>query len=253
MIYDLQKASVTKRVSAFLLDFIVLLIIATLFAYLTSVIVGYDKYVNDYDTYQKVYEQEYGVSFDITEEEYNDFDAESKDSYDKARKAFLADKDVLSCYNNMVLIAISVISLSVLLSYFIVDFVAPLVFKNGQTLGKKIFGIAVMRTEGIKVQPISLFIRTIFGKFAIETMIPLYTLIMLMFQQASSTNILLVLGICVVEIIVFFASKTNSLIHDVLSDTVAVDLSTQMIFDSKEDLLAYKEKIHAQEVKNEEY
>lgn len=253
MIYDLQKASVTKRISAFLLDFIVLLIIATLFAYLTSVVVGYDKYVNDYDTYQKAYEQEYGVSFDITEEEYNELDDLSKDSYDNARKAFLADKDVLNCYNNMVLIAISIISLSVLLAYVIVEFVAPLIFKNGQTLGKKIFGIAVMRTEGIKAQPVSLFIRTIFGKFAIETMIPLYTLIMLMFQQASAMNILLVAGIWLVELIVFFASKTNSLIHDILSDTVVVDLSTQMIFDTKEDLLAYKEKLHAETVKSEAY
>ena len=87
MIYDLQKASALKRFSAFLLDIIVLAIIATLFCYIISVITGYDGYVNKYKGYQKQYEQEYGVSFDITEKDFNEME--------EARTAFIKDKAVV--------------------------------------------------------------------------------------------------------------------------------------------------------------
>ena len=44
MIYDLQRASMMKRISAWLLDTILLCIAATLMAYLLSAAFGYDGY-----------------------------------------------------------------------------------------------------------------------------------------------------------------------------------------------------------------
>ena len=48
-------------------------------------------------------------------------------------------------------------------------------------------------------------------------------------------------------------AKTNSGIHDMLASTVVVDLASQMIFDSPEDVLEYKTKIHEEEVKHAKY
>ena len=44
MIYDLQRASMWKRISAWLLDAILLCIVATLMAFLLSTALNYDKY-----------------------------------------------------------------------------------------------------------------------------------------------------------------------------------------------------------------
>ena len=70
MIFDLQKASMWKRASAFLFDFILLVIAVAGFAFLLSTVLDFDKHnaaLND--AYAK-YEAEYGVVFDISQEEF---------------------------------------------------------------------------------------------------------------------------------------------------------------------------------------
>ena len=44
MVGDIQKASMLKRISAFILDLIAIAIIATLFSYLISLISGFDSW-----------------------------------------------------------------------------------------------------------------------------------------------------------------------------------------------------------------
>ena len=44
MIYDLQRASMWKRISAWLLDAILLCIVTTLMAFLLSIALNYDSY-----------------------------------------------------------------------------------------------------------------------------------------------------------------------------------------------------------------
>ena len=58
----------------------------------------------------------------------------------------------------------------------------PLKLGNGQTIGKKVFGIGVMRVDGVQLTTIQLFIRTILGKFTLETMIPVYIVLMIFFN-----------------------------------------------------------------------
>ncbi len=245
MIYDLQKASALKRFSAFLLDIIVLAIIATLFCYIISVITGYDGYVNKYKGYQKQYEQEYGVSFDITEKDFNEME--------DARTAFIKDKAVVECYGKIVDLTIAIFSIGIFLAFIASEFVIPLLLKNGQTIGKKLFSIAVMQTNSVRISSISLFTRTVFGKYAIETMVPLYVVIMLWFSKADLFTVLLLFALIIAQIVIYFVTKTNSLLHDLLSDTVVVDMSSQMIFESKEALMEYKNARHLEEVNNSSY
>ena len=46
----------------------------------------------------------------------------------------------------------------------------------------------------------------------------------------------------------FFVTRTNSCIHDRLAMTVVVDMASQMIFETPEDLLEFKKKEHAGQV-----
>lgn len=253
MIYDLQKASALKRFSAFLLDIIVLAIIATLFCYIISVITGYDGYVNKYKGYQKQYEQEYGVSFNITEKDFIEMEDAQKTKLKEAHTAFKKDKAVVECYGKIVDLTIAIFSFGIFLAFIASEFVIPLLLKNGQTIGKKLFSIAVMQTNSVRISSISLFTRTVFGKYAIETMVPLYVVIMLWFSKADLFTVLLLFALIIAQIVIYFVTKTNSLLHDLLSDTVVVDMSSQMIFESKEALMEYKNARHLEEVNNSSY
>ena len=50
------------------------------------------------------------------------------------------------------------------------------------------------------------------------------------------------------QIVLICATKARTPIHDMLAQTVTVDMASQMIFDTPEELLAYKQKIHAEMV-----
>ena len=66
-------------------------------------------------------------------------------------------------------------------------------------------------------------------------------------------GILLLAVILVAEIVLMIRSRTNATIHDYMSATVAVDMASQMIFDSPEALMAYNRQVHAEEVRKQIY
>ena len=253
MMLDLQKASVLKRVSAFLLDIILLLILITGFAFVLSLATGYDGYNERLEVVEQAYEEKFGVSFDISEEEYNKMTEDQRKYFDEAYAEFAKDEDALYLYNMQFNLILMISTVSILLAYVVLELILPLVFKNGQTVGKKIFGIALMHTNGVRLSTLALFVRTVLGKFTLETMIPVYIFIMAVFGTLGLTGTIMLLLILVLQIGVILITKTNSCIHDLLANTVAVDLSSQMIFDSVDAMNEYKKKIHAEQVKNADY
>lgn len=249
----LQKASLGKRLIAAIFDGITLSILAVGMATLLSLAFGYDGYMNTVNDAYARYEQEYGVEFNITQQEYEEMTEEQKAQYEAANKAISADSDVVYAYNMLINLTLLILTFSVLISVAAVEFVVPLLFGNGQTLGKKIFGIAVIHTESIKARNVQLFVRAILGKFALEIMIPLSIVLMIFFNSIGVISIAVLLILLVVQLICFFSSRTNSLLHDVLAGTVTVDLASQRIFENRQQLLEYKKALHAEEVSKSEY
>lgn len=253
MIYDLQKASMLKRISAYILDLILLVILVTGCAALLSSVLHYDSYSDSLLDYYTKYETEYGTSFDYSEEDYNALPAEDQQKYDDAYAALIADEDAMYVYNMLINLTLLMLSISILVSYAVLEFIVPLLFKNGQTVGKKVFGVAVMRTGGVKISTVSLFIRTFLGKFAIETMVPVLLLMMIFLNAIGVVGPAIILALLVVEVVLMVVTRTNSTIHDILSDTVTVDLSSQLIFGSEEELLEYKKKAAAEKAARQDY
>lgn len=253
MIYDLQKASLLKRASAWLLDVILLVVLACGFGMVMSSVLDYDAQSETLFGYYEKYEKQYGVDFDATAEELEKMTQEQKDRFNAASEALLKDPEVLQAYNMVVSMSLVILSASVLLSYLCMEFAVPLLLKNGQTIGKKIFGIALMRADGVRLTPFMLFVRTVLGKYTIETMIPLMAMAMLLLGTMGGVALTVLLVLVVCEVVLMIRSKTNSTIHDYMSATVAVDLSSQMIFDTPEDLMAYRKQVHAEHVKKETY
>lgn len=242
-----------KRISAFLLDFILLGITVVGFAFLISTMVGFDKHNTALDNAYAKYEAEYGIVFDITEEEYIQMSEAELQAWNDAYNALIKDQNAMYSYNMVVNLTLVISTLAILLAYLVLEFVVPIKLGNGQTLGKKIFGVAVMRTDGVKVTAPLMFIRTILGKFTIETMIPVLICVMIFFNMIGIVGMLILGLILLLQIILMIATYTNSCIHDVLAKTVAVDLASQMIFENEEEMIAYKNKVHAEKVARQTY
>ena len=253
MIYDLQKAGMWKRISAFLFDNILLLVAIVGIAALLSTMLGYGKYSDTLNAAYEKYETQYGITFNTTQEQYNAMTEAEKANYDAAYDALTADEEAMYAYSMMVNLMLVILSGAILLAMFIFEFAVPMLFGNGQTLGKKIFGIAIMRTDGVKVSGPLMFIRTILGKFTIETMIPVIILFMMFLGTIGIIGPFIFIVLLVLQCIMLVMSKSGRLIHDYLAKTVAVDMSSQMIFDTVEEMLEYKKSVAAEKAAKQDY
>lgn len=251
MIYDLQKASILKRISAGILDFIIVLIIATGAFFLLSSIFNYDELTLELNEHYERYEETYGMNFrELTTEQISNFTEEEKTIYEIASTEFAKDEQVIATLSRILSTTLLILTFGILLAILIVEFFVPLFFKNGQTLGKKMFGICVMMDNGVKIKTLPLFIRTVLGKFTIETMIVVYAAVMLYFGQLNIFVLFLVIAVLLINLILIIVNPKNLLIHDAMSYTVVVDKASQMIFNSEEELIKYKEEIAAKNAKS---
>ena len=242
MMFDLQKANMGKRISAFVFDLIITLTLTVAFGTIISLVTRYDYHYKTCLGIIEAYESKYDISYYIDENEYTSLSEEGKQNYDALCTAIGTDEEFLRhnhIYFNLTLV---IISLGLLLAIAAVDFIVPLILKDGKTFGKKIFGLGVMRTDHVKVTPLFIFIRTFLGKYTIETMVPVLLSIMLYFGMIDITGTIVILGLLVLQIVCMAATKTNSCIHDLFAGTVVIDFPTQKIYDTKEEMIAAKEK-----------
>ncbi len=273
-VYGIEKASMLKRISAYILDAILTVILASGFVFAISAIINYDSYYDKMNQYYDEFEEENGFSFNMfskNEDELNDKEKQIKEisskaledlteeekqikeEYEKAIDDFVNDKDMLYIYNMLINLTLLMVTISVLLAILIIEFVLPLVFKNGQTIGKKCFGLCLVKNNCVRINAPILFIRTILGKFTVETMIPIYIIIMIIFGGAGITGTIVLVLILFIQLILVISTKNNCLIHDLMAGTVVVDKNGQMIFDTENDLIEFKKNFHKEESLRKEY
>ena len=249
MIYDLQKASVLKRAAAWLLDIILLVVLACGIGMILSAVLNYDQHSQALEACYERYEKEFGIDFDV----YADLTEEEQARFEAANAALQKDTQALKAYNMVVNLSLTIVSLSILLSYLALEFAVPLLFGNGQTMGKKVFGIGLIRVDGVKISTFALFVRTVLGKYTVETMIPVLMAMMIFIGTIRILGPAIVLGLLILQVALVITSPTNSALHDHMAATVAVDLASQMIFATPEELVEYKKQVHAEQVKNQPY
>lgn len=272
MIYDIQKASILKRVSAWLLDAILLSVLAVGCIWAISAVIGYDAQSEKLEAYYAQYEAEYQVDFDFIAYGYDALTDEQKLAYDammpeqqaafneeytktceEAYNALFAVEDVVYTYNLVLQMTIMMICLGIFVAMLILDFLLPLWLRNGQTVGKKIFGLAVMRADGVRIQGVSLFIRAILGKYAVETMIPVFVITMWLVGIGGLGSAVVLLVLLVVQLAMVIFTSNHSAIHDKLADTVVVDMASQMIFETQAERLEYQQRIAAERAERQPY
>lgn len=250
---DLQKASVWKRISAWLFDSILLAVLAVLIAFLLSAFLGYDTQNAALEKAYAKYETQYGVEFDISEEAYLKLTETEKANYDAAYEALLKDEEAILAYNMVLNLTMIIASAGIFLSVAALEFVVPMLFGNGQTLGRKAFGIALVKPDGVKMNTMQLFVRALLGKYTLGTMVPVLVFIMLMFNIVGLGGTLLLMGLGLAQILSILFTRNKVGLADLMAGTVPVELNSQRIFATTEDLIAYQKKIHAEEATRQDY
>lgn len=253
MSLDLQRGSLIKRLAAWILDFMLVLTLVVGLAAGLSALLKYDQYYGQLNASYDRYQTQYGIEFNISQEAYEALPAEKKAAFDEASKAINADADANYAFTMIVNLSLLIASGSILVATLIVEFALPLMLGNGQTLGKKVFGLGVVRVDGVKANNVQLFIRSVLGKFAVETMIPVYVVLMLYFQTGGMLSVILALAVILTQLVLLVVRRDKALIHDLMAGTVVIDLATTMVFNTTDDLIAYKNKCHAEEVSRQDY
>ena len=250
---DIQRANMWSRIAAGLLDAILLVVLVTGIATLLGSILNYNDYVTTLNDGYTKYEEMYDVTFGLNEEEFNALPPEEQEKYTAASNAMDQDEEVLKAYDMTINLTFIIASVSVLVSYLLLEFLVPLLFGNGQTLGKKMFNLALMRTDGVKLTTFALFVRSILGKCTIETMIPVMMMLAMVIAPIGLIAPTIIFGILAINIGLLIANQNRPCIHDLMAVTVVIDHGSQQIFDTPEDLLEYKKKLAADDAERQEY
>ena len=253
MIHDIQKAGLWKRIAAGILDGILLAVLAVGVAFLLGEILGYDGYNTTLNESYTYYEEQYGIRFQITGEEYEALPPQEQAAYDAAYDALIRDETAMKAYNMVLNLSLLITTGGLLVACLLLEFVLPLLLGNGQTAGKKVFGLGVVRVDGVRTTPLQMFVRTVLGKFTVEIMLPVYVLLMIFFNVTGLGGTLLLLALLVAQILIMALNRNNSLIHDLLAGTVVVDVASQMIFRDTQDLINYKKKLSREQSDRQSY
>ena len=141
MTFDLQRANVWKRISAFLFDVILLAIACVLCAWGLSALLGFDA---QYQTLMARYQaaaDACGLDMSIMTQTYSTLTDAQRALVEQANAMLAADETAVHAYGMVIQLSILIVSFGVLSGYLLLEFLVPLLFKNGQTLGKKIFDV----------------------------------------------------------------------------------------------------------------
>ena len=91
MRFDIQKASIGKRLPAWMLDAILLVILATAVAALLSFVFGYDGHIQTLQAAYEKYETQYGIDFDLSQDEISKLTEEQEAIYQEAKRQCQAE------------------------------------------------------------------------------------------------------------------------------------------------------------------
>ncbi len=253
MAHELQKANLWKRIAAWLFDGILLCILAVAFGVLLSALLGYDGYSDAFDRAYADYETRYGITFEISQSDYEALPETQRENYDAAYAALIADQEAMDAYSRMLSLTPVILSIGILLAVILWEFVIPLWLGNGQTLGKKIFGLCLVRIDGVRLNTLQLFTRSILGKYAVEIMIPVLIVLMIFWGTMGVMGTAMLAALTLGQCVSVLVTRTNSAIHDLMAGTAVVDYASQTIFKTTEDLIEYQKKLAAERAARDPY
>ena len=135
MIYGIERASLLKRIFASILDVILLSILATGFAFISSKIAKVDYHQKKVQEYYTYYEETYNVKFGLTQADFDRMTEEELNHYKEVNEIISKDEGFIKENSLVQRLILLVVVIGLFLGTLIVEFVIPLFLKNGQTVG----------------------------------------------------------------------------------------------------------------------
>ena len=78
-----------------------------------------------------------------------------------------------------------------------------------------------MRTNGVKISILQLFIRAILGKYTFEIMLPVFAVILVVFANMALFGVVVLAALPIIQAVCLLVTRnTRQALHDLLSDTV---------------------------------
>ncbi len=280
---DIQKANMWKRISALVLDLVMICVLAAGGMLLIAALTDYDGYADKVDWCYVDYAQRFDLvdtdytedayyaladtdseaftklndavdkAFKLTESDYNALSEAQKENFKNAQKALFEDETFLRSNTMAINLTMVMTTFGIFIAYILWELVLPLIFGNGQTLGKKIFGICLMRVDGVKITTLMLFVRTLLGKYTVEVMIPVMIVFMLIFGSIGIVGLAVLVLLLLLQIGLILTTRNRTAIHDAFAQTVVVDYLSQKIFASEEEKLEYQKRLAAEKAETQSY
>lgn len=238
--YNINDASLLKRIMAGLVDFILTFVLAFGFYVVARRITHYQDYQDQlsykYIEHGMYVEDETNYTFEFNDKKYRTLDEiNDAEAYKIANEALQNDADALKIYRLTITTLIADLSVSALLAILLLEFAFPLFIKNGRTIGGFFLHIGLISNQNVQIKPIQLFARAVVGRYACETMFPLIGFFMFGIWPA--------LIVLMLQVTLLFCNGHHQLLRNVVSNTVTVDHDTQYYAINLDDLRA---KINAQ-------
>lgn len=224
-----KNADLIKRFAAWILDNLLIVVLIVGCCVSMSKVVGYEQNNQALDEVFAKYETQYGVTFDVSEEVYIAMTKAEQANYDAAYEALSTDPDALQGYGRMMGMTLIIAAVSCFLPLFVWEFLMPLCLGNGQTLGKKVFSLSVVQKNFAPISGKHLFFRSILGKYAIETMIPLFIMLLFFWGAISLATLGILLALVCAQFLCITMTKNHTAIHDLIAGTRVVDTGSLVI------------------------
>lgn len=235
--YTLNLANPWKRFAAWLLDFILLATLAVGIMWLLSIAFNFT--AENAKLYS--YYEQYGV-YTVTDGVGVFCETDAAYSNECAAKwtNFGNDASAVAQYQKIVTLTFIMLTLGVFIATTIIYLVFPLIFKNGQTIGKKVMGVALLSKDEIQVSTFQVVTRYLLGNFTVMLMLPIMLVLVAIYFNWGL--ILTIPGIAIElgNLVAIMATKNKQNIPDLIARTIPVDISSQIIAKTPEELSMYK-------------
>lgn len=211
-----------RRFGAFIVDLCLVIVVTVLIALPLRGISGY---ATTSDSMNAIFDRiasKHGVDINMTNQQYNALPDEEKLAVDAALLEISEDEEAAELYTKTVRLLMIVVFSSLLVSVVLLELVLPLVFKNGQTIGKKLMRLKVERRDETPLNFVTMLLRSITGKFFIDYALPVFFFLSFVYANAGRTPLTGLLMLELGQIVCIVATKERRAIHDVIAGTRVV-------------------------------
>lgn len=243
---------ILKRIGAYLIDIILVSLVATMLSSNTYINKDYKKYeetyaeyTNKYDAYNKYYtklenyyddnkltKKEYDKLLELNEEytssleEYYDDKKINEEEYNKILENLNTDYSNIETNYSYKLLKYSIIPTIVSLMCILLYFVVIQFYFNGQTLGKKIMKIRVISNNDKDLSILNFLIRSLIVNEVLINILNIIFLIVLSKNNYIVYNQIIYVITYILEMVIMFTivfDKNNRGLHDYISNTKVIE------------------------------